>query len=544
MKQFKLQKADYTLSRLCLNASEKYKDKTAFSMIVDGRICKSVTYAQMGVHARRLAGCLKQTGIKKGERILLLSENCPEWPAAYFGIAMAGAVSVPVLTGFSTEQIQNIINHCQASAVCISASLAEKYRSEDNQPFNNIRLIIIDNKEDEVNYACNNWLDYTDQKPDDLAVIIYTSGTSGNSKGVMLSGRNLITSAISSFTFIKTNTRDRLLSVLPLAHSYECSLGLLAPLMQGSCITYIDRPPSPSVLLPAFKLLRPTVMITVPLLMEKIYNNSIAPKLKKNKLYKFRLTRSAAARIAGKKLISVMGGKLRFLGIGGAPLSTETEKFLNEAKFPYSIGYGLTEAAPLVAGNSPLRFFGKKGYRIPDGIKVRIERCLDNLDSREGEIQITGENVMLGYYNDGQKTSEAMTADGWLRTGDLGSVDKKGRLYIRGRLKALILGPSGENIYPEEIEELLGSSSLVEESLVYPGKKGELVALVRLSETAKNILYGEVSRAAEKAEHALEELRTWVNKKLAVFSRLSSIKIKHEPFEKTPTMKIKRYLYI
>jgi len=543
MKQYILRETDYTLSRLCMVSSEKYKNKTAFSMINNGQIGNSVTYVQMGLLARKFADYLKQAGIRKGEKVILLSENCPQWPLAYFGIAMAGAVSVPLLTGFSTAQIQNIINHCEARAICINANLAGKFQSEEKNPFNSIPLIIIDNlkKDDNFNTESITLNDYNEQKPDDLATIIYTSGTIGSSKGVMLSSRNIITSAVSSYKFIKTNTHDRLLSVLPLAHSYECGLGLLAPLMRGSCITYIDRPPSPSVLLPAFKLLRPTAMITVPLLMDKIYNNSIAPKLKNNKLYKFLLTRSIAMRIAGRKLISVMGGKLKFLGIGGASLSPETEKFLKGAKFPYSAGYGLTEAAPLVAGNKPLRIINKNGYKAADGVKIRIERCPENKDLRDGEIQITGANVMMGYYNDEQKTGEAMTSDKWLRTGDLGSIDKKGRLHIKGRLKALILGPSGENIYPEEIEGLLGSSSLVEESLVYSGKKGELVALVRLSEAAKNIFYNGVSRAAE---NALEELRTFVNKKLAVFSRLNRIEIKYEPFEKTPTMKIKRYLYV
>jgi long-chain acyl-CoA synthetase len=276
-------------------------------------------------------------------------------------------------------------------------------------------------------------------------------------------------------------------------------------------------------------------MITVPLLIEKIYNNAIAPKLSSSKLYKFPLTRSLAIWFAGLKLKSAMGGRIHSLGIGGAPLCSTVENFLYRARFPYSIGYGLTETSPLVAGNAPLHFLLGSGLAAPAGVELRIDKSSPNISDNEGEIQVRGPNVMMGYYNDEEKTKEVFTSDNWLRTGDLGSINKKNRLHIKGRLKALILGPSGENIYPEEIENLLGSSQLVEESLVYSGKKGELVAMVILSEAAKV--------AADMIEQKLEELRSWVNKKLAVFSRLSKIEIKYEPFEKTATMKIKRYLY-
>jgi long-chain acyl-CoA synthetase len=401
----------------------------------------------------------------------------------------------------------------------------------NHEKFTQIPFIIID----EIDDAQPQNFEMPEQSPDDLASIIYTSGTQGSNKGVMLSSKNLISSAIFSSEFFKIYRHDRLLSVLPLAHSYECGLGLIAPITRGASITYLDSPPSPSYLLPAFKLLRPTVMITVPLLIEKIYNNAIAPKLSLSKLYKFFLTRSIAIWFAGLKLKSAMGGHIRSLGIGGAPLCGAVENFLYRARFPYSIGYGLTETSPLVAGNAPLRFLLGSGLAAPAGVDLRIDKSASNIADNEGEIQVRGSNVMLGYYNDEEKTKEAFTSDLWLRTGDLGSLDKKSRLHIKGRLKALILGPSGENIYPEEIENLLGFSHLVEESLVYSGKKGELVAMVILSEAAKT--------AAGMIEQRLEELRTWVNKKLAVFSRLSKIEIKLEPFEKTATMKIKRYLY-
>jgi long-chain acyl-CoA synthetase len=534
-----------TLGNLCLEASAKYKEKIAFSMIKEGKICEKTTYSQMGIRCRQIGALLKKLGVPEGGRVLLLSENCPEWALAYFGIALARAVSVPLLTGFSSEQISYIAEHAQVSAVCLSRSMADKI---DSSPlFAQIPLIFIDsvNENEEIIVSRNGTeerlllnqfvvdTDLNTQCENDLATIIYTSGTSGNSKGVMLSGANVIFCALSSLKCVKLNTRDRLLSVLPLAHSYECSLGLIAPVISGASITYLDRPPSASVLLPAVKLLRPTAMLTVPLLIEKIYNTEIAPRLRESRLYKFPLTRPLAARIAGRRLASTLGGRLRFFGIGGAPLSNEVEKFLHLSRFPYSVGYGLTEAAPLVAGNTPRRFRFNSGIKLLKGVFARIVKPSRTAD--EGEIQVRGPNIMMGYYNDAQKTLEAFTSDGWLRTGDLGSINRKGRLTIRGRIKALILGPAGENIYPEEIEGLLGTSQYVEDALVYSGKKGELVALVRLTDVAKT--------AAGAIGHTLEELRAWVNKKLAAFSRVSRIELKDEPFEKTPTMKIKRYLY-
>jgi long-chain acyl-CoA synthetase len=364
------------------------------------------------------------------------------------------------------------------------------------------------------------------REENDPASIIYTSGTAGKSKGVVLSHRNLLFCAKASRALMKIYPRDRLLSVIPLAHTYECTLGLITALMNGASITYLDRPPSPTVLLPALRALRPTAMVTVPLFIEKMYRHTIAPALAANPLYRFPLTRPLALMAAGQRLRAAFGGSLRFFGVGGAPLAADVENFLRKVKFPYSPGYGLTEAAPLLAGTAPYRFpQGSAGSVIP-GVEIRIVR---------GEIQARGPNIMMEYYRDETGTREAFTPDGWLKTGDLGELDKKGVLYIRGRLKSLILGPSGENIYPEEIESLLGSSGLVEDALVCPGEKGEIVALVVLNEKARAMMnaLGEI----------LDELKKMVNKRLASFSRISRIEVKNEPFEKTPTHKIKRFLY-
>jgi long-chain acyl-CoA synthetase len=274
-------------------------------------------------------------------------------------------------------------------------------------------------------------------------------------------------------------------------------------------------------------------MVSVPLLIEKICRQRLVPALRANPLYRCALTRPLALLAAGRGLKAALGGSIRFFGIGGASLSPETEDMLRKVHFPYAPGYGLTETAPLVAGTAPFRFPRRSAGSVIAGLEVRVTRA--GGPGAIGEIQARGPNVMMGYYRDEAQTKAAFTEDGWLRTGDLGVLDTKGRLYIKGRLKALILGPSGENIYPEEIEGVLSASQLVEDALVYPGAKGELVALVRISESAR--------AAVSALERALEELRLWANQRLASFSRLSRIEVREEPFEKTPTLKIKRYLY-
>jgi long-chain acyl-CoA synthetase len=268
-------------------------------------------------------------------------------------------------------------------------------------------------------------------------------------------------------------------------------------------------------------------MVAVPLLIEKICRNSIFPAMKKNPLYKFSLTRPLVTWWAGQKLMAALGSSIRFFGIGGASLSEDVERFLRKAGFPYSPGYGLTETSPMITGTAPYKFPIHSAGTILKGTELRI--------SGEGEIQFRGPNVMMGYYRDEERTRETFTEDGWLKTGDLGSLDKKGRLYIHGRLKALILGPSGENIYPEEIESMLNTSELIEDALVVPGERGELVALIVLSEKAKTMIAA--------LGDSLDDLKNTVNKKLTAFSRLNRIEIQNEPFEKTPTQKIKRFLY-
>lgn len=532
-----------TLAEIAVQAPIRFKKRTAFALYSNGRIENWVSYAEFGVLSARFAALFRGLGLQAGSRLMLLAENRPEWSIVFFGVARAGLINVPVLTDFSAEQINTIALHAGVSAICVTEKTAHKCPMQALNP--TLPLIYIDsvqNNKVRVSQGGEQWLTLPEPSEelntpdeDELSSIIYTSGTCGHSKGVMLSHRNLVFTALKSRTLVKVFPHDRLLSVLPLAHTYECTLGLLNAVMNGASTTYLDRAPSPSVLLPAIKAVRPTAMVTVPLFIEKVYRHSIAPKLLTHSLYRCPLTRPLALYAAGRKLRAVFGSSLRFFGIGGAPLDEATESFLRKVRFPYATGYGLTETAPLVAGTAPYRFPFRSAGSVLKGVDVRIVPLDGQVASKPpvGEIQVHGPNVMLGYYNDEQKTREAFTPDGWLRTGDIGSLDKKCHLFIRGRIKAMILGPSGENIYPEEIESLLSASHLVEEAMVYGSERGEIVALVVLSERAKTML----ATVGEK----LDELKTIVNNKLASFSHIHRIEIRNEPFEKTATQKIKRF---
>jgi long-chain acyl-CoA synthetase len=553
-----------TLGELAQMAAARFARRKAFEIYGGRGFYDVLTYEEFGRRTRQFARALISLGIRPGDRVLILAENRPQWPVAYFGIALAGAVSVPVLTEFIAGHIQNIAAHAGAAALCVTQKTAPKAFAAALPP--HLPLIYLDRMAEDLTVfvagreqrlplppdPAGTGTAFPRVAEDDLAAVIYTSGTTGNPKGVMLSHRNFLFTARAGRSIFRIFPRDRFLSIIPLAHTYECTVGMLIGVMSGAATTYLDKPPSPSALMPAIQAVRPTVMLTVPLVIEKIYRGRILPGLQKSPLYRFPPARFILRRWAGRKLLSYFGGAIRFFSIGGAALDPDTEGFLRQAQFPYTLGYGMTEAAPLLAGTGPYAFPLHSAGRALRGVELRIAapdgRVLDrvpgegsrrNIPRRqppvEGEIQARGPNIMLGYYGDAERTRAAFTPDGWFKTGDLGGFDRKGYLYIRGRLKALILGPSGENIYPEEIEVLLHGSDIVEEALVYPGERGEIVALIVLSEKARTMLAALGDR--------LEELKNAVNQRLAAFSRIHRIEVQPEPFEKTATQKIKRFLY-
>ncbi|MCA1950858.1 MAG: AMP-binding protein, partial [Treponema sp.] len=504
----------------------------------------------------------------------------------YFGISLAGTIIVPILTDFIAEHVGTVAKQAEISAICATEKTLGKIQAagiSDEIPIIHIdtidgRGIMVSIGGQKTRMTFQQISPYRAEE-DEVATIIYTSGTTGSSKGVMLSHRNLVFEAQACRSIIKIYPRDRFLSVLPLAHTYECTIGMIIAVINGASTTYLGKPPTPAILMPALELVRPTIMLTVPLIIEKTYRTKIKPALEAHPLYKLPFTRPIAIKAAGQKLLGAFGGAVRFFGIGGAALAADVEEFLQKAGFPYAIGYGLTETAPLLAGAPPFKSVLLSTGPALKGVELRIVdqngnivggvgAPKDAIEHAEGEIQARGPNVMLGYYKDSEKTAEVFTSDGWFKTGDLGSMDKKGRLFIRGRLKAMILGPSGENIYPEEIESILNSSRYVEDSLVYATEKGELVALVVLNEKAKTMFAAAQDMIQETShnvgdaihalgtsaqhaaqgtvagvQHLLQDLKNATNKRLAGFSRIHRIEIQDEPFEKTATQKIKRFLY-
>jgi long-chain acyl-CoA synthetase len=364
----------------------------------------------------------------------------------------------------------------------------------------------------------------------------------------MLSHKNICVNVRQAGIVQSVHEKDRFLSVLPLSHTYENTLGLILPLVNGASIFYLQKAPTPAVLLPALEKVKPTIMLTVPLIIEKIFRNRILPTITEkwyaHVLYQVPAIRKGFHLLAGKKLMNMFGGSLQFFGIGGAKLDKVVERFLIEAKFPYAIGYGLTETAPLLAGVNPSNTRLQSTGPSVDGLQMELR---NKNKSGIGEIWVRGDNVMKGYYKEPELTKEVLTSDGWFNTGDLGKLDKDNFLYIRGRHKNMIVGANGKNIYPEEIESVINNFKHVVESIVIE-KKGKLVALVHFNreelEKKYKHLREEVTHYVEKTTDDLrQELQVYINSKVNKYSQIHKVIVQPAPFQKTATQKIKRFLY-
>jgi len=365
----------------------------------------------------------------------------------------------------------------------------------------------------------------------------------------MLTHKNLAWMTKKCLTVQDVNEKARFLSILPMSHTYENTLGFLLPLYSGASVFYLRKHPTPAVLIEAMGLVKPTTILTVPLIIEKIYRRQILPKFKAHfitrLMFRFRPTRILLNRMAGKQLMKKFGGHIRFFGIGGAKLDPTIEKYLREARFPYAIGYGLTETSPMLAGSPPSETRYQSTGKAVEGVTLRLHDR--NPVTGEGEIQAKGPNVMKGYYRNEELTSQVFTHDGWFKTGDLGYLDKDGTLYIRGRIKNIIVGTNGENIYPEEIEAILNGIEYVEESLVVQ-EQGKIVALISINlkdfeEKIVRLNEKAIKVANDSIDELLEETLKFVNQRVNRFSRIHMVRDQPVPFEKTPTNKIKRYLY-
>jgi long-chain acyl-CoA synthetase len=512
---------------------------------------ETLTYSQLETEVKKAALQLQSIGVKKGDKVAIISLNMPQWGIAFFASGVIGAVVVPILPDFHPNEIKNILQHAEVSVVYFSETLRSRLESVNDLTLISIEsfTIVSETSQPALNEMDEKLFEYENVTEDDLATIIYTSGTTGKSKGVMLTHKNIVWTAQQSFIIQNIGPGDRFLSVLPLSHTYENTLGLILPIKYGATVNYLKKPPVASVLLAALKQVRPTMMLVVPLLIEKIYKSKILPEINRKfitrVLYKIPASRKLLHKIAGKKLYETFGGQLKFFGVGGAKLDNNVERFLMEGGFPLAIGYGMTESAPLLAG-APVDKARFQSTGTPmAGVQLRIAD--PDPKTGQGEIQAKGENVMLGYYKEPEITKTTFTEDGWLKTGDLGYFDKDRNLFIKGRIKNMIIGSSGENIYPEEIESVINRMEYVLESLVVQ-QKGRLVALVHLNMEELEKKYQDmksetVSFINDKANDILSEIQSKVNIELNKFSQIQRMVRQSDPFEKTPTQKIKRFLY-
>ena len=534
-----------TLYEIFKHSVEKFSSRIAFSMIGG----EDVSYKEVGERAEAVQDMLLNAGVGAGDKVVILSSSMPNWGVSYFAVTTAGMIAVPILPDFTGEELDLIIAHSEAKAILVSDKLYTKLSKATVERMN---IVIRTKGLNIISQRVEERAERRIPEPDDLAAIIYTSGTTSKPKGVMLSHYNIAMQLTVVPSVFDYSEEDVLLSILPLSHTYECTLGMIFPFARGARIHYLDRPPTASALMPALAKVRPTVIASVPLIMEKVYRGKVRPTFEKNamlrKLYGWDWSRKLLHKVAGKQLKKLFGGRMRLFAIGGAKFDAEAERFLLEGGFPYGIGYGLTETAPLVAGAvGKMCRVGSTGPALK-GVEIRLDDV--NPDTGQGEIVVKTPCVMRGYYKNEEATKAVFTDDGWFRTGDLGAIDKDGWIYIKGRLKNMIVGPSGENIYPEDIEEVLNSNRFVAESVVTE-EDGKLIALVHFDTEAIEEYYDElrhkVAVSAEQLNLKMEEIKRevmeYVNSKVNRFSKITKVVDNEGEFEKTPTKKIRRFVY-
>ena len=500
------------------------------------------TYSEFKDKCDSISKKLTQYGIGAGDKVAILSQSMPNWSVAFFSIVPFGRIAIPILPDSSENEVTNILEHSESKVIFVSQKLASKVSEECR---NKLTLVIdIETfevlKADDDKFTCDGRA--TVPTPEDIATIIYTSGTTGSAKGVVLSHRNLASNVITCYHSCKRNHKDRWLSILPMAHTLEMTLCMLYPMYCGATVYYLPKPPVPSLLMKALKVVKPTTMLTVPLIIEKVYKGSVLPTIQKSRTLSWmnEHMNGLMCWIIGMKLKATFGGHISFYGIGGAKLDPEVEKFLLKAKFPYAIGYGLTETSPLLGYSmNGWRTVGSFGYPV---YNVQLKLHNVNPETGEGEIVAKGPNVMLGYYKDPKRTKSVFTEDGWFRTSDIAIQDEKGRFFIKGRNNNMILGPSGENIYPEEIENVINNVEGVSESIVVE-RDGRLVALVAPQENFIQWDKEGEDKLYEKLDAWKKKLLSITNKNVSKASQVSSIEVMKEPFEKTATQKIRRFKY-
>ena len=556
-----IQENAVTLNDLIDISCRKYRDLPAIGMAME----EPLSYKAFHEHILALAALLRSLGVKRSDRVAILGENSHAWTIAYMALMRLGASAVPIFPELPEADVHHILGEMQCDLVFLTHRQIEKiYDCKQQLKW----VITLDDWRDDTGLiaaqtfsdcmqqalaqfgeeAREERLDFPKIDKDDLASILFTSGTSGFSKAVMLSHANLCANAYSTNGVIKIQPQWTFLSVLPISHTYEFTVGFLLPLLNGARIVYAGKTPTPAVLQKICERERPHIMLMVPLIIEKIFKKRVLPAVEKSKvltfLCRFSMSRKMIYRKAGAKLMAFFGGRLVLTGIGGAALNPEVELFLRDSDFPFLIGYGLTEAAPLLAGGphgDDTVVLGSTGKPIP---RVQLRIADPHPDTGIGEILASGPNIMQGYLNDPEATKESFTEDGWLKTGDLGFIDGAGNLHIKGRSKSVIVMSNGENVYPEAIEHKINTFPFVLESLVVENR-GMLEAWVYPDyEFIDDKTIGQSrTQRHEYITSMFEEMRTTVNEQLTATSRLARILERREPFIKTATHKIKRYLY-
>ena len=520
------------------------------------------TFGELAVEILRLHVLFEQLGLKRGDKIALCGRNCANWAVAYLAIAAYEGVCVSILQDFTAVDIAHLLEHSDSELLFVGPYVWKDLQNQPLPPKIKAALSLEDwrplyerkdsKKEKAVHVlTAEEWQEafqakypraiepedvYFSADPEVLSLINYTSGSTGSPKGVMLNGRSLSNNVEIGMKILPVEPGQRLVSMLPLAHMFGQVCELLYPLCSGTHIYFLTKSPTPSILLKAMKEVQPYLVVTVPLVIEKIYKKNLDPTLSKWAIRTFwhmpPISSILHARVKSA-LKNAFGGTLRYFICGGAAMNPVVEKCLMDIHFPLSIGYGMTECGPLIGGNPPKYFKARSGGAPVMNMEVKID---EPNQAGIGEILVKGENVMLGYYKNPDATNAAFTPDGWLRTGDLGRLDRKQNIYIKGRNKTMFLGASGQNIYPEEIEDKLNNQEAVGESLIVE-REGKLIALVFPDETLTKRM------TKDEILHIMRANLEKLNHLIPSYSKVADIEVQDKPFEKTPKRSIKRFLY-